>query len=153
MRAVQGDPTAAVFWYRRASDLGVAEAEILTGAIMAGQLTTAGVATTTGPLPEAAGTILTTALDAPLTGAALIVADRPSAIRPGAKPSSVDSEQIRRHARYGNRSHHSDHRSASPSDHMARQLNVQESGRVSRWRGGLSGWGGGFDDASRESGN
>ncbi len=36
---------------------------------------------------------------------------------------------------------------------MARQLNVQESGRVSRWRGGLSGWGGGFDDASRESGN
>jgi TPR repeat protein len=153
VRAVLGDLAAAVFWYRRARDLGVAEAEILTGAIMAGQLTAAGVATTTGPSPEAAGTILTTAQGAPPTGAAPIVADRPSAIRSGARPTAVDLERIRRHARYGNRSHHSDHRSGSPSDHMARQLNVQESGRVSRWRGGLSGWSGGFNDASRESGN
>jgi len=29
LRAVQGDAGAAVFWYRRASELGVAEAEIL----------------------------------------------------------------------------------------------------------------------------
>jgi len=29
LRAVQGDAAAAVFWYRRARELGVAEAEIL----------------------------------------------------------------------------------------------------------------------------
>jgi len=29
LRAVQGDAAAAIFWYRRARELGVAEAEIL----------------------------------------------------------------------------------------------------------------------------
>jgi TPR repeat protein len=29
LRAVQGDAAAAVFWYRRARELGIAEAEIL----------------------------------------------------------------------------------------------------------------------------
>jgi TPR repeat protein len=33
LRSVQGDPTAAVFWYRRARELGVAEAEILLKSI------------------------------------------------------------------------------------------------------------------------
>ncbi len=134
VRAVLGDLAAAVFWYRRARDLGVAEAEILTGAIMAGYPP---AATTTEPSPDSARANLTTAPDAPVTGAASIVTDRPSAIRPGAEPSSVDPEQIRRHARYGNRSHYSDHRSGAPSDHMARQLNANESGRPMGWRGGL----------------
>jgi hypothetical protein len=146
LRAVQGDSAAAVFWYQRARDLGIAEAEILTGAIMAGELKAAGVATTTGPSPESAGANLTTAPGAPPTGAAPIVADRPSAIRPGVKPPSVALEQIRRHARYGNRSHYSDHRSGSPSDDMARQLNAKESGQALGWRGGLY-------DAPRDSPN
>jgi TPR repeat protein len=55
LRAVRGDPAAAVFWYRRARNLGGAEAEILTGAIMAGELPAAGVATTTKPSPDSAG--------------------------------------------------------------------------------------------------
>jgi TPR repeat protein len=152
LRVVQSDPAAAVFWYRRARALGVAEAEILIEAIMAVQQTAAAVATTTGPSTEAARTTLTTVPGAP-TGAAPMAADRPSAIGSEAKPTAVDLERIRRYSRYRNRFHYGYHRSGSPSDYMAQQLNVQESGRVSRWRGGLSGWGGGVYDASRESGN
>jgi hypothetical protein len=151
LRVVKSDPAAAVFWYRRARALGVAEAEILIEAIMAVQQTAAAIATTTGLSPEAAGT-LTTVSGAP-TGASPIVADPPSAITSDAKPTAVDLERIRRYSRFGNRFRYGDYRSGLPSDHMAKQLNVQESGRVSRWRGGLSGWGGGVYDASRESRN
>jgi TPR repeat protein len=35
LRTVQGDAAAAVFWYRRARELGVAEAEILLQGIQA----------------------------------------------------------------------------------------------------------------------
>jgi hypothetical protein len=35
LRAVQGGAAAAVFWYRRARELGVAEAEILLQGIQA----------------------------------------------------------------------------------------------------------------------
>jgi hypothetical protein len=37
LRAVQGDAAAAVFWYRRARELGVAEAEILLKGIQTNQ--------------------------------------------------------------------------------------------------------------------
>jgi len=33
LRGVRGDPTAALFWYRRARDLGASDAEVLVKAL------------------------------------------------------------------------------------------------------------------------